>query len=86
MDKRLTALLAALLLAGAALAACTGGGTMPGPSEATATATPTPTATATRIPTPESAEIAADRAVLVGSTTPRAVRTGLRSGGTKLVD
>ena len=76
MGARLTALLGALLLASATLAACTGGGDEAGPGEATATATPTPTATATRIPTPESAEIAADRAVLVGSTTPRAVRTG----------
>ena len=76
MDKRLTALLAALLLAVLALVACTGGGDEAGSGEATANATPTPTATATRIATPEPAEIAADRAVLVGSTTPRAVRTG----------
>ena len=66
MDKRLTALLAALLLA-AALAACTGGAEEAGPTEATATATRTPTATATPTPspTPEPAEIAADRAILV---------------------
>ena len=93
MDARLTALLAALLLAAAALLACTGGEDEAGPSEATATPTttatpaptrtptttatsaptptttstptPTPTPTSTSTPTSESAEVAADRAVLV---------------------
>ena len=63
MGTRLTALLAALLLAVPALVACTGGGVGAGRGEATAITTPTPTATATR--TPESAEVTADRAALV---------------------
>ena len=69
MGARLTAVLAALLLAVGALAACTGDWDYDDPAEATATATRTPTPrprpTAIPIPTPESAEVAADRAVLV---------------------
>ena len=64
MDKRLTALLVALLLA-AALAACTGGGDETGAGGATPAVVRTPTATPTPIATPEPAEVAADRAVLV---------------------
>ena len=63
MNARLTALLAALLLAVLALVACTGGGDEAGPGAPTATVTPTPTATP--IPTPEPPEVAADRAALV---------------------
>ena len=78
MHARLTALLVALLLAAAALVACTGDGDEAGPGEAKPTATPSritvrtrpvnPPPLATVIPTPErtpeSAGVAADRAVL----------------------
>ena len=65
MDTRLTALLAALLLAMLALAACTGGRDEADPCTATATATPIQTSIPIPAPASAPAGVAADRAILV---------------------